>query len=174
MGDNQDGAPLLRVEHGEGLGELGEAPQINPRLGLVKDHQLGVPGQNAGDLNPLDLAAGEGGIHVPVHIVVGAQAHLIQVVTALLPGQPLAGGDLQQIPHLQSLEPGRLLEPIGDTKLGPLGNGQASDIGSVPENLARSGLDNAHHRLGKGGLAAAVGAGDHYKFILIHSQVNVV
>ena len=73
--DNHGGVPLL-MDLFKGLGEAGEAPQVDASLGLVKDHQLTAAGQDGGNLNALDLAAGEGYIHLPIQIIVGAQAHL--------------------------------------------------------------------------------------------------
>ena len=69
----------------EGLGEPGEAPQVDAGLRLVKDHQLAVPRQNGGDLDALDLAAGEGHVHLTVQIVVGAQPHLGQIRRSTCP-----------------------------------------------------------------------------------------
>ena len=59
----------------EGLGEAGKAPQVNAGFGLIENHKLTVPGQDGGDLDTLDLAAGEGDIYLPVQIVIGAQAY---------------------------------------------------------------------------------------------------
>ena len=69
----------------EGLGQPGEAPQVDAGLRLVEDHQLAVPGQDGGDLDALDLAAGQGHVHLPVQVVVGAEAHLGQVVRSTGP-----------------------------------------------------------------------------------------
>ena len=95
----------------KGLRQPGEAPQVDARLRLIKDHQLAAPGQDGGDLNALDLAAGEGHVHLPVQIVVGAQAHLGQELAALVLGQLLAARrHVQQLAHGDALEPGGLLE----------------------------------------------------------------
>ena len=173
MGDDDDGVLPGAVEHAEGLRQFGKGPQVDARLRLVKDEQAAGPGQDGGDLNALDLPAGEGGVHLPVHVVGRAQPHPVQVGAALVPGQlPLARGQLQQVPHPQPLEPGGLLEPIADPQLGPFGDGQAGNIRAVPDNLAAGGLGQAHDGLGQGGLAAAVGAGDDDKLIVFNGQVD--
>ena len=76
MGDDDDGVLPPVLEHTEGLREFGEGPQVNAGLRLVKDQQAAGPGQDGGNLNALDLAAGERYIHLPIQIIVGAQAHL--------------------------------------------------------------------------------------------------
>ena len=80
-----------------------------------------LPGQNGGDLDALDLAAGEGHVHLPVQIVVGAQAHLGQVLAALVLGElVLARGQGQQVCDRDALEAGGLLEAVADAQSGPL------------------------------------------------------
>src|SRR5699024_737979 len=102
-------------------------------------------GQDGGDLDALDLPAGQGSVHLPVDVVGGAQAHPVEVGTAGVPGELLpAGGQLQQVPDPQPLEPGGLLEAVADAQLGPLGDGQAGDVGAVPQDLPPCGLDQAH------------------------------
>jgi hypothetical protein len=44
-------------------------------------------GQHGGDLNALDLAAGQARVHVPVQIVARAQAHLGEIRAGLVLGQ---------------------------------------------------------------------------------------
>ena len=82
--DHRCGAPAVDLL--EGLGQAAKAPEVNAGLRLVKDHQLRIAGQNGGDLNTLKLAAGETGIHIPVDILLTAQAHLSQIVAGILPG----------------------------------------------------------------------------------------
>ena len=68
---------------------------------------------------------------------------------------------LKQSGNLHTLEPGRLLESIADTQTGTIGDRLIGDLLAIPENLTGSHLFKAHNQLGKGGLAAAVGAGDN-------------
>ena len=56
-----------------------EAPQVDARLRLVEDGQLGAAGQHHGDLDALELAAGQAVVHLPVDIVPGAQTDLAQI-----------------------------------------------------------------------------------------------
>ena len=62
VGDDDDGVLPPVLEHTEGLREFGEGPQVNAGLRLVKDQQAAGPGQDGGNLNALDLAAGEGDV----------------------------------------------------------------------------------------------------------------
>ena len=70
-----------------------EAPEIDACLGLVEDHELRLPREDRGDLDALDLAAGEGGVHLAVKIIVGAQAHLREILAGLAPWQELLSPD---------------------------------------------------------------------------------
>ena len=158
----------------EGLGKPGKGPQVDAGLGLVKDHESGLPGQDGGDLDALDLAAGEGGVHLPVNIVVGAQTHTGEELALLLVSQALAGGQLQQVLHLEALEPGGLLKAVADAPAGPLGDGKAGHVLPVPQDLSGGGLHQAHDGLGQGGLAAAVGAGDDHKSVVGDGERHVV
>ena len=71
----------------EGIGELGKGPQVDTCLRLVEDHQRGLTGQNGGDLNALDLAAGETDVYLPLQIIVGTQAHFSQILAAAVLAQ---------------------------------------------------------------------------------------
>ena len=96
----------------EGLGEAGKAPKVNAGFRLIEDHKLTVPGQDGGDLDALDLAAGEGDIYLPVQIVIGAQAYTGQVLTAAVLGELFtAGGQKQQVVNGDALEAGGCWKP---------------------------------------------------------------
>ncbi len=161
------------MEDAEGLRELGERPQVNACLRLVEDQQALWTGQDGGNLDALDLTPGEGGVHLPVHVVRRAQPHPVQVGTALVPGELLvARGQLQQVPYPQPLEPGGLLEAIADAQLGPLGDVQGGDVLPVPNNLPPGGLSQTHNGLGQGGFPPAVGAGDDHKGVVVNGEVD--
>ena len=171
VGDDDHGGPALVVDLLEGLRQPGEAPEVDAGLGLVKDHELGVPGQEGRDLDALDLAAGEGDVHLPVEIIVGAEAHPGQVLAALvLAERIIAAGQGQQALHRDALEAGGLLEAVADAEPRPLGDGEIRDVLSVPKDLAGGGLDQAHDDLGQGGLAAAVGASEDHELMVRHRQ----
>ena len=175
VGDDNHGRGAAGVDLFKRFCQPGEAPQVDARLWLVEDHQLAAAGQDSGDLDALHLAAGEGGVHLPVQIVIGAQAHLRQVLAALVLGQLLIpGGDGQQVADRQPLEPGGLLEAVADAQTGPLRDSQVRDILTVPQNLAAGGLHQTHDDLGQGGLAAAVGTGEHHQSVVVDGQGDVV
>ena len=175
MGDDDHGGAALPVNLLEGLRQPGEGPQVNAGLRLVEDHQLAVPGQNRGDLNALDLTAGEGHVHLPIQIIVGAQADAGQVLAALVLGELLvAGGDGQQIPDGESLEPGRLLEAVADAESGPLGDAQMGDVLPVPEDLPLCGGGQAHDDFCQRGFAAAVGAGEYHQPVVIDGERDIL
>ena len=85
-----------------------------------------------------------------------------------------AGGELQQVPDPQALEPGGLLEAIADALPGAVGDGKAGDILAVPEDGAGGGLHQPHNGLRQRGLAAAVGAGDDHEFVIRDGKGDVV
>ena len=66
-----------------------KAPEVDARLGLVEDHELRLPRENRGDLDALDLAAGEGGVHLAVKIIGRAQADLREILAGLAARQEL-------------------------------------------------------------------------------------
>ncbi len=175
VGDDDHGAVARGVDLLKGLRQPGEAPQVDARLRLVEDHQLGVPGQDRGDLDALDLAAGEADVYLPVQIVVGAETYLGEVLAALVLGELLCPvGQGQQVPHRQPLEAGGLLEAVADAKAGPLCDAKGRDVLSVPEDLAGGGRHQTHDDLGQGGLAAAVGAGEYHQAVVRNGKGDVV
>ena len=72
MGNDDHARRVLTVELLKGLGQTGEAPQVDAGLGLVEDHQRGMTREQRRDLDALDLAAREGDVHFAVEIVVRA------------------------------------------------------------------------------------------------------
>ena len=175
MGDDDHGGPVLPVDLLEGLRQAGEAPQVDAGLRLVEDHEAALPGQNGGDLDALDLAAGEGHIHLTLQIVVGAQAHTGQVLAALVLGERfLACRQKQQVMDGDALEAGGLLEAVADAQSGPLRDGEVGDILPIIQDLARCGLRQPHDDLGHGGLAAAVGAGKDHQLLIGNGDADVL
>ena len=175
MGNDDHGGAALTVDLLEGLRQPGEGPQVDACLRLVEDHQVGVPGQNGGDLNALDLAAGEGHIHFTVQIVIGAEPHLGEVLAAFVLGELfIARGDGQKVPDRQPLEAGRLLKAVADAKLGPFRNSHVGNVLTVPDDLAGRGGDEAHDDFCQRGLSAAVGAGKDYQTVLVDAQGDVL
>ena len=134
-----------------------------------------MAGQNGGDLDTLHLAAGQGHVHLPVKVIVGAQAHLGQIrAAAILAELFLARRQQQQIMDGDALEAGRLLEAVADALFGPFGDGQARDILAVIEDLAAGGLHQTHDDLGQRGLAAAVGAGEHHQAMVGNGDGDIL
>ena len=161
MGDDDHGGRALPVDLLEGLGQPGEGPQVDAGLRLIEDHQLAAAGQDGGDLDALDLAAGQRHVHLAVQVVVGAEANLGKIGAALVLAElVLARRQKQQVVDGDALEAGRLLEAVADAALGALGDGQVRHVLAVVQHAAGGGLHQAHDDLGQGGLAAAVGAGE--------------
>ena len=144
----------------EGCGQTVEAPQVDPRLRLIKNHDRRVFRKDRRDLDPLDLAAGQRRVHLAVQIIAGTKAHLREIVAALVAGQLLFRRHLQQIAHRQSLEARRLLEGVGNACLGALCDVKGRDVHAVEADLSGVRGDDAHDDAGKGGFAAAVRSGD--------------
>ena len=172
MGDDENGAVDLLMQVLKDLDEVGEGPQVDARLRLVKDGQLGAPGHDHGDLNALELAAGQGAVHLTVNVVLGAQAHLGEVVAGLRHADILAAGQGDEVLYRQALEAHRLLEGKADAPLGPLGNVQVGDVLPVQQDAAGGGLIDAGDDLSHGGLTAPVGAGDGHK-ALVDGQIDI-
>ena len=59
MADDQDAAAGLLVHLFKHADEVLEAPQVDACLRLIEDGQLGAAGQHHGDLDALQLAAGQ-------------------------------------------------------------------------------------------------------------------
>lgn len=158
VGDDNHGGVTLLMDLFKGLGEAGEAPQVDAGLGLVKDHQLTAAGQDGGNLNALDLAAGEGDVDLAVEIVVGAETHLREIFAALVLAEVcIARGDGQKVAHRDALEARRLLKAVADAEFRTLGDAKVRDVLTVEEDLAARRRDKAHDDLGERRLAAAVG-----------------
>ena len=66
-----------------------EAPEVDPGFRFIEDHDRRVFRENGRDLDPLDLAAGQGSVHLAVQVIAGTQSHLCEIVTARIPGQLL-------------------------------------------------------------------------------------
>ena len=128
VGDDEDGGLALALAAGWKVSvSLAKDHRSMPASGSSKISRPAVAGQNGGDLDALDLAAGEGGVHLPVYIIGGAQADPVEVLEQHSSRLrfSVAGGQGQQVPDPQALKAGGLLEAVADAQLGPLGDGKA-------------------------------------------------
>ena len=173
MGDDQYGAVDLFVHFLEDVDQIAERPQVDAGLGLVEDGELRASGDNHGDFNALELAAGQAGVDLAGDIVLGAQAHLAQVGAHLGYGQLASGRQRDQVAHGQALEANRLLKGEADAPAGALGDGERGNVLAVEQNLALGGAQDAGNHLGQRGFAAAVGAGDRDE-ALVDGQVDML
>lgn len=162
----------LLVQMLKHLDQIAEAPQVDARLRLVKDRQLGAPGHDHGDLDTLELSAGQRCVHLPVDVVLGTQPHLGQIAARLRHPDLLARGQGDQVLHRQALEADRLLEGKADPLLGPLGDVQPGDILPVQQDAPLSGGQDARNDLGQSGLSSAVGPCDSHE-PLVDGQADV-
>ena len=174
MGDDNHGGAAGGVNLFEGLRQPGEAPQVDPGLRLIEHHEFPVAGEDGGDFDALHLTAGEGGVHLPVQVVVGAQADAGQELAAAVLGGRLPGGDAEQVPDGEALEPGRLLEAVADAEPRALRDIECGDVLSVPQDGALCGAVQAHDNPGQCGFPAAVGTGEHHQFPVLHGQGDIL
>ena len=175
MGDDDHRILLLAVDLLKRLRQAGKGPQIDPGLRFVKDLQPAAAREDRRDLDALDLAAGEGRIHLPVEIVVRAQADLRQVLAApVLRELLLARGEQEQVVDGDALEARRLLKSVADAETRALGDGQIRHVLSVVDDTALRGLDKAHDDLGQSGLTAAVRPGKDHQLVIGNHNADVL
>ena len=80
MGDDDDRAVFYLAAHVlEDADEVLKAPQVDAGLGLFKDAQTRLPRKQRGDLDALELAAGEGGVDLAVDVVARAETDLGEI-----------------------------------------------------------------------------------------------
>ena len=160
MRDDEDAAVDRLVHLLEHADEILEAPEVDAGLGFVEDGHLRAAGEHGRDLDALELAAGEAGIHFAVDIIPRTQADLGQIGAGLVRRELLAGGDADEVKDRNALEAHRLLESKADAAAGALGDGHVGDVLAVEQDLAGGRLLDTGDEFGHGGLAAAVRAGD--------------
>ena len=168
VGDDHDGTVVDLCAHFfEDLDQILEAPEIDACLGLIEDREPGAACQHCGDLDALELAAGEAGIDFTVDIVLGAEPDFRQILACVSRSHIPACRKTDQVEDLDAFEADRLLEGETDARLCALCDVFVCDILAVQQNAAGCGLFNAGDDLGECGLAAAVGAGNNNEFIVI-------
>ena len=172
VGNDENGTAGTLVHFLEDLNEVLEAPEIDACLGLVKDRELGSSGVDHGDLNALELASRQGCVDLTAYVLLSAQTHLSQVLAGLSRGELLPCRQGNEILDGDALEADGLLEGKADALVGTLGNGQIRNILAVQDDLPRGRGDDTRDDLGKGGLTAAVGAGDGHEAV-IDGQIDV-
>ena len=154
--------------------EVLEAPQVDACFRLVENGKAGLSGQGDGDFDALEFAARESGIHLTVHIAGAVQSHLGEIAAGLPDRKLLTGSQREQVPYSDALKANRLLEGKADTDVGTVGDAQPGDVLAIQQDLAGGGGHDTGNELGKGGLAAAVGAGDDHKFIVLNGKIDVL
>ena len=82
--------------------------------------------------------------------------------------------NVQKVRDADALEPGRLLEAVGDAALGSFCDGKTGHILAVPENLSFRRRHKAHDRLGERRFAAAVRAGDDDELSILDGQIDML
>ena len=172
VGDDEDGAAGALVHLLKDFNEILEAPEVDARLGLIKNGKLGATGVDHGDFDALQLAARQGGVDLTAHVLLGAESHLGQILAGLTRGKLLPCGQGDEILDGDALEADGLLESEGDALLGTLGDGQLGDVLAVQNDLPRGRGDDARDDLGEGGFTASVGARNGHEAIL-NGQIDV-
>ena len=174
MGDYEDGAVGALAHILKNLYEALEAPQVDARLGLVKHRKARAAREHRGDLDALELAAGEAGIHLALDIVARAQPHCREIVARLAYGQLLLCRKAQEIDHADALEAHGLLQRVADTEIGALRHAEGGYILPVKNDGAVRGLLNAHYQARERGLAAAVRTRDDHELPIGDRQTHVL
>ena len=160
MGDDDHRAVLPGVDLFKRFRKARKAPEVDARLGLVEDHELRLPREDRGDLDALDLAAGEGG-------------DLREILAGLAARQELLSRrDRQKILHADALEARRLLEAVADAAARAFGDGKAGHVLAVPEDAAARRRHKTHDRLGERCFAAAVRPGENDELFVRNGKGN--
>ena len=170
MGDNQNRPVGVLAHTLKYLDQVLEAPQVNPRFRFIEHGQLGSPGQHSGDLDPLQLAAGQAGVDLAVYIILCTEAHFGKISACLGHRHLLLGSQPYQIQYLDPFKTNRLLEREADSHVGPLCNIHIGNILPIEQNPSAGRLLNSHNQLGRGGLSASVGTGNHHEFAVVNRQ----
>ncbi len=170
MGDDDHGAVQRAAQALENGDEVVETPQVDARLRLVEDGQPRVAQKHGGNLNALDVAAGQRSVHFAVDILARAKAHLAEHFAQFGFGKFLARGQLQKLAHDQSFEAHRLLKGVTDAFAGAFRDVQGGDVLAVEEYAPLLRRFQAGDNLGERRLAAAVGTGDDHEGVVGHSQ----
>ena len=174
MRNNQDGTALDVFPHPlEDLNQILETPQVNSRLGLIKHGQLCRSGQNRGNFNALQFAAGKTAVHLTVNILSGTQTHLGEVIACTGYGKLFSGSQTNQIKYLNSLETNGLLKGKSDSGTGTRGDIPSGDILPVQENLSGGRHFNSGNQLCQGGFSSAIRPGNNHQFLIRHHQTDI-
>ena len=173
MGDDDD-APLRFFVHLlEHRDEVLEAPEIDARLGFVKDGQRCAAGEDGRDLDALELAPRERSVDLAVDVVARAEADLREIAARLPHRDVLARRERDEVLHRDALEAHGLLEGERDAPPCPLGDGKGCDVLPVEEEFAARRREDARNDLGERALAAAIGARDRHE-ALVDREGDVV
>src|SRR6478672_11840054 len=184
VGDDQRAHADLRVQLVDALGDGAQGVDVEARVGLVEDGDLGLEHRHLQDLAALLLAAGEAVVEVAgrelaVHVEqlgreleIGAELlHADRVVLA-------AGIDrhAQEIRHRHAGDGGRVLEGEEQPGLGPVLRVGLGDVLALEGDLALGDLvaGVAHDRVGQRGLAGPVRAHQRVDLALRHLQVDAL
>ena len=173
MGDDNQGIFAGGMHFLKHLDQIVKAPQIDAGLGLVKDGQRGVSGDDGSNLDALQLAAGQAGVHITVDVVSRAQADFGEAVADIGQLYLASRGQSDEILHLDALEPDRLLEGEADAQLCPLGDVFVRNVRSVEQNSSGGRLFDSHDQFCKRGFAAAVGARDGDEGVIFKSKIQI-
>ena len=76
VGDDDNAGLALFTHVGKNFNQIVEAPKVDSGLWLVEQGKFGLvaAGQNAGDFNALQLAAGKFAVYLAVDVITGAEA----------------------------------------------------------------------------------------------------
>ena len=173
MGD-QDQALILRLVNLFKLfHQHGKAPKVDSCLRLIKDTYLMLLCQHRGNLDPLALAAGKGGIHLPFQVLSGTQSNVAEQCAAHLLRQFPARRQIQKTFHRHSLKNRRLLERIADPRLCSFIRSHLCQIHPIQYDLSAAGRNDPHQYLCKRRFSSAVGSCDHQHFSVLYIKTHI-
>src|SRR5699024_628830 len=104
-----------------------------------EDGELRVAGEEHGDLYTLHLTTGEAVVQLPVHVILGAEPDLGEVMAGFHHFQIAPCSDLEKVLDEKPLEPHGLLEREADTVASALIHREVGDVLTIEDDPSGSG-----------------------------------
>ena len=174
VGNDDDRAVADLAAHlAEDLDEVLEAPEVDPRLGLVEDRQFRAPRDHRRDLDALEFPARETVVYLAVDILLRAQPDLRKHLARLRDRRVLSGRESEQIEDADPLEADRILKRERDPRASALGDVFIRNVLAVEEDRTRRRALDPRDQFGERRFPAAVRSRDDQQFPCGNGQGNV-